>query len=48
MDEQTKEALKLSKANKKSAALICLKRKKMYEKECEKIGGQKITLETQR
>merc|ERR1719389_583776 len=33
--------------NDKKGALFCLKRKKMYEGEMEKIGNVKMTLETQ-
>ena len=41
------EARKLSAAKNKKGALFCLKRKKMYEKEIEKIDGARINIESQ-
>merc|ERR1719413_68369 len=41
------EAKKKWQKNDKKGALFCLKRKKMYEGEMEKIGNVKMTLETQ-
>lgn len=44
---QLLEAKKKSASKDKRGAIFCLKRKKMYEKEIEKIQGTKMTLETQ-
>lgn len=45
--QQLDEARKLSAAKNKKGALFCLKRKKMYEKEIEKIDGARINIESQ-
>jgi charged multivesicular body protein 4 len=44
---QLVEAKKKSKANDKKGALFCLKRKKMFESEINKIQGARMTLEQQ-
>eukprot|EP00753_Platysulcus_tardus_P008101 PLAT15622.1.p1 GENE.PLAT15622.1~~PLAT15622.1.p1 ORF type:complete len:246 (+),score=138.66 PLAT15622.1:47-739(+) len=41
------DAKKKSAAKDKRGAIFCLKRKKMYEAEIEKIGGARMTLESQ-
>ncbi|KAF0718608.1 Aste57867_1578 [Aphanomyces stellatus] len=44
---QLEEAKKKSAAKDKRGAIFCLKRKKMYESEIEKLQGARMTLETQ-
>jgi len=46
-DQQTVEAKKFMQAKNKRAALMCLKRKKTYEAQMEKIGGARATIEQQ-
>ncbi|ETV73549.1 hypothetical protein H257_11676 [Aphanomyces astaci] len=47
MELQLDEAKKKSAAKDKRGAIFCLKRKKMYESEVEKLQGARMTLETQ-
>jgi len=47
IDTMVLEAKEKMTRNDKKGALFCLKRKKMYEGEMEKIGNVKMTLETQ-
>ncbi|ETV98824.1 hypothetical protein H310_08328 [Aphanomyces invadans] len=47
MELQLEEAKKKSAAKDKRGAIFCLKRKKMYESEIEKLQGARMTLETQ-
>jgi len=44
---ETKQAIDFNKQGKKREALTCIKRRKMYEKQMDQIGNQRITLETQ-
>jgi len=46
-DQQTAEARKFMQAKNKRAALMCLKRKKTYEAQMEKIAGAQMTIEQQ-
>jgi len=46
-DQQTVEAKKFMAAKNKRAALMCLKRKKTYEAQMEKISGARMTIEQQ-
>ena len=47
IDGQTAEAKKYLQAKNKRAALMCLKRKKTYEAQIEKISGARMTIEQQ-
>mmetsp|Transcript_8845 Transcript_8845/g.28046 ORF Transcript_8845/g.28046 Transcript_8845/m.28046 type:complete len:226 (-) Transcript_8845:180-857(-) len=47
IEQQTAEARQKMAKKDKRGALYCLKRKKMYEKEIEKINGARLTLEQQ-
>ena len=47
IEQQTKEAKEKMGKKDKRGALYCLKRKKMYEAEIEKINGARLTLEQQ-
>ncbi|KDO21729.1 hypothetical protein SPRG_13145 [Saprolegnia parasitica CBS 223.65] len=47
IEAQLEEAKKKSAAKDKRGAIFCLKRKKMYESEIEKLQGARMTLETQ-
>ena len=47
VDNEIKQAKAFSQQNKKREAIQCLKRKKMYEAEIEKINGARLTLEQQ-
>jgi len=47
IDGQTAEAKKFMAAKNKRAALMCLKRKKTYEGQIEKISGARMTIEQQ-
>jgi len=47
MDGQTLEAKKFMAQKNKRAALMCLKRKKTYEQQAEKIAGARMTIEQQ-
>jgi len=46
-DQQTAEAKKFMQQKNKRAALMCLKRKKTYEAQVEKLAGARMTIETQ-
>jgi len=46
-DQQTTEAKKFMQQKNKRAALMCLKRKKTYEAQIEKLAGARMTIETQ-
>jgi len=46
-DQQTAEAKKFMQAKNKRAALMCLKRKKTYEAQMEKLAGARMTIESQ-
>jgi len=46
-DQQTAEAKKFMQAKNKRAALMCLKRRKTYEAQMEKIAGARMTIEQQ-
>jgi len=48
IDGEVKQARTFNSAGKKREALMCIKRKKMYEKQLEQISASKMTLETQR
>jgi len=47
IDQQLTEAIKFMASKNKRAALMCLKRKKTYEAQMEKIYGAKLTIEQQ-
>ena len=47
IQQQVAEAKRKSGAKDKKGAIFCLKRKKMYEAEIEKLQGARMTLETQ-
>jgi len=47
IDGQTAEAKKFMQQKNKRAALMCLKRKKTYESQIEKIAGARMTIEQQ-
>jgi len=46
-DQQTAEAKKFMQQKNKRAALMCLKRKKTYEAQMEKLAGARMTIEQQ-
>lgn len=46
IEKETEEAKKHMQKNNKKAALICLKRKKQYEAEIEKLNKQMMNIET--
>ena len=47
VDDELREAKKMSMSNNKRAAMMSLKKKKMYEKQLEQLNGTRVTIATQ-